>query len=192
MDTAQLQTTLNDNGFVCGPVDGIYGPRTHGAVAGYQLACNVGGPDRWLAVDGIDGAHTDLALVTLPAISDHFTCGECRSHGDGSLIVKRQLLDALEHLRASTGHPLPVLDVYRDPAHNAAVGGAVDSMHLYGFAADLPQTLQIPVDWIERLGLFSGIGDKNGIVAHVDLRHLAGSLNRTPDATPATPARWHY
>ena len=192
MDTAQLQQRLNDNGFYCGKVDGSYGARTRGQVLSFQSAYDVGGVGAWLSVDGIDGAHTDHALGALPLISDHFATTECRSKGDGSLVVHRQLLAALEWMRAAMGHPLPVLDVYRDPAHNHAVGGAPDSMHLYGFAFDIPQSLGLTVAWVETLRLFSGIGDKNGIVAHCDMRHLAGSLNHTPDATPTNPARWHY
>lgn len=192
MNVAEIQATLNNNGFYCGPADGVFGARTHGAVLAYQRAFDVGGAGDWLAVDGIVGALTQAALAHLPNIADHFQTDECRSKGDGSLIVHRELLDALETLRRSIGRSLPVLDVYRDPAHNHAVGGATNSMHMYGYAADLPQSLALHVGWVESLRLFSGIGDKDGIVAHVDLRHLAGSLNETPGATPTAPARWHY
>ena len=62
-------------------------------------------------------------------------------------------------------------------------------MHIYGYAADLQ--LSAGVAEVVRLKLFSGIGDRRGVVAHVDLRHLSVE-NLTPAATVLRPARWSY
>lgn len=194
MDISSVQTLLNANGFPCGAVDGAVGPLTAEAVRRFQVAFNYGGPAAWLLVDGDPGPLTQAALARLPLLSEHFSTSELRSRGeaaDGDCWVRRELLHALEALRHALGdRPLPVLDAYRNPAHNAAVGGAADSMHLWGYAADLPHPCTVAQ--AQAVGVFSGIGDKGGLVAHVDVRHLAGALNRTPGATPQAPARWHY
>lgn len=76
-------------------------------------------------------------------VSEHFKrselacshCGECR--------VVWELVETLEELRQRIqipGQPERALVVesgYRCPAHNVAVGGAADSQHVHGTAADL-------------------------------------------------------
>ncbi len=52
---AELQNKLKAAGFDCGPVDGIFGPKTHAAVVALQKACNI-------KVDGIVGPQTWEAL----------------------------------------------------------------------------------------------------------------------------------
>lgn len=183
-----VQTMLNGHGFPCGKTDGILGPNTKAAVARFQQAYN--GPDGWLTVDAIPGPKTQNALADLPYLSPHFTVAELASKGNGDCYVSRDLLVALEHLRAWLGMPLHVIDAYRDPAHNAAVGGATDSMHLYGLAVDLGPVCSWSA--VARQEIFSGIGDRWGMIAHGDLRHLAGAANHTPNATVANPARWSY
>jgi peptidoglycan hydrolase-like protein with peptidoglycan-binding domain/L,D-peptidoglycan transpeptidase YkuD (ErfK/YbiS/YcfS/YnhG family) len=51
-----LQSTLNDQGYNSGPVDGQFGPVTHGAVVRYQQA-------KGLKVDGVVGPQTGGALA---------------------------------------------------------------------------------------------------------------------------------
>lgn len=187
MDNRQVQTILNAFGFPCGAVDGVLGPQTTAAVVRFQQAYN--GPDGWLAVDGVPGLKTQNALADLPYLSPHFPVTEVACHHCGLAYVKRELLNDLETLRAALQAPVPLSDAYRCAYHNRAVGGAKDSMHLYGYAAD--PAFDAHVDQVFRLRLFSGIGDKNGVVRHVDLRHLS-AFNETPSATPAAPARWQY
>lgn len=187
MNIEEMQSTLNHHGFPCGDADGIVGPQTAGAVRAFQQAWSGG---LWLVIDGIPGPKTRAALETLPNLSAHFTVGELRSKGNGKCYVRRELLRALEELRSRLGVPIPVISAYRDPAHNTAVGGARGSMHLYGLGADIAGVA--PWQKVAGFRLFSGIGDRRGLVSHVDLRHLAGAGNLTPAATPAAPARWSY
>lgn len=44
---------------------------------------------------------------------------------------------ALEEVRARLGQPIVISSGYRSPALNEAVGGAANSAHVLGFAADL-------------------------------------------------------
>jgi zinc D-Ala-D-Ala carboxypeptidase len=186
MNPADIQRTLNGNGFPCGKVDGELGPLTKLAVTKFQEAFNIGPP---LRVDGIAGPITQAALGNLPHLSEHFVVDELRSHGNGDCFVKRELLSALEVLRDKLNLPIHVISAYRDPQHNTGVGGANDSMHLWGLAADIPGV----AGWraVAGLQVFSGIGDRHGAISHVDLRHLSRH-NQTPSATPQRPARWTY
>ena len=60
-DVAALQTRLTEMGFDCGRVDGIYGPRTEGAVKDFQKSVGV-------TVDGKCGPATIIALIRLTKI----------------------------------------------------------------------------------------------------------------------------
>lgn len=49
----------------------------------------------------------------------------------------RRLCDTLEQVRALVGKPISVSSGYRSPALNIVVGGARDSAHVQGLAADI-------------------------------------------------------
>jgi hypothetical protein len=139
-----------------------------------------------LVVDGDPGLKT-LAAMRLSerngcAASKHFVYAEFRTKG--SLVVSRQnevllvvrdQVAALEALRVTIGQPLHLLSPFRDPTHNTLVGGAKNSQHLYGRAADIdrPRTAR-PVSEAEaRAAGFRGVGmisRSNPDVVHVDVR----------------------
>jgi uncharacterized protein YcbK (DUF882 family) len=71
----------------------------------------------------------------------HFSRRElaCRCGCDTPPLVAEnlaQLAVHLEALRAALGCPVTVHCAYRCPAHNAAIGGAKNSQHMYGTACD--------------------------------------------------------
>lgn len=80
-------------------------------------------------------------------LSEHFTSREfdCRCNRPGCTvtIVHPALVDACEALRVDLSRPVTIADSggsgYRCPAHNADpdVGGAANSLHTFGLAADL-------------------------------------------------------
>lgn len=70
-------------------------------------------------------------------ISEHFIANEFRCKCCGELRIDMELIIKLEELRALVGRPIIVLSGYRCPEHNKEVGGADNSQHLYGKAADI-------------------------------------------------------
>ena len=77
-------------------------------------------------------------------------------------------MDDLERLRVAVHRPIRIVSGYRCQQHNAAVGGAPRSQHLYGKAADLVVGLAtVP----EALAAgFTGVGHRGQWVVHVDVR----------------------
>ena len=62
---------------------------------------------------------------------------ELASHGDGSVCSVIAAVDALTKLRDFIGRPLVLNSAYRDPIHNAMIGGAPMSRHKVGDAFDV-------------------------------------------------------
>lgn len=68
--------------------------------------------------------------------SEHFSVAELACHHCGLQGVKKAMIDFLEDVRNEIGEPLYVTSGYRCPTHNAEVGGASNSYHAKGLAAD--------------------------------------------------------
>ncbi len=60
----------------------------------------------------------------------------CRD-GTDTVMVDEALTVVLQCIREHFGKPVTITSGYRTAAHNAAVGGAKSSQHLYGRAADI-------------------------------------------------------
>src|SRR3954454_19508056 len=104
-------------------------------------------------------------------LSPHFDSSEFREHDNGALVgPDRKLVAVLERIRATTGGtPLRIVSGYRSRAYNARVGGARDSQHIYGRAADIPPH-RCTVAQALAAGAV-GVGhDRHGWVVHVDVR----------------------
>ncbi len=69
-------------------------------------------------------------------LSQSFNESEFASRGNGNVYVEPDLLSKLEQLRAIAG-PITINSGYRDPAYNKKIGGANESKHMYGQAADI-------------------------------------------------------
>lgn len=143
-----------------------------------------------IAIDAQLGDETARAVKMVSdrggLLSEHFHMDEMRSKGNGLLRCNRRLLQGLERVREQTGS-VSIISGYRDPDRNAAVGGATNSQHLYGNAADV----SLPYDVARGVNSFSGIGivESDGSVAHVDVRHDGPN---TTGGTPENPTIWYY
>lgn len=111
-------------------------------------------------------------------LTPHFNAAEFIDHDSKERRdPPTMLLGVLENLRGQVGRPLHIVSGYRSAATNARVGGAADSRHLHGDAADLP-TGYATVEQAQAAGAV-GIGSSGVWATHVDVR-------------PGPPARWHY
>lgn len=115
-------------------------------------------------------------------LSPHFPTREAHSK-DGVKVPRRysyacrQHAFRLEKFRHAVGDkPLPVLSWYRSPAHNRAVRGARNSMHMRAIATDFDKSV---VDRIGRNRWFQvadvifhngGVGNYPGGSSHLDSR----------------------
>jgi uncharacterized protein YcbK (DUF882 family) len=57
--------------------------------------------------------------------------------GSDTILIHDKLPMVLQYIRMRTGKPVVLTNAYRTETHNAKVGGAEHSMHLYGAAADI-------------------------------------------------------
>lgn len=115
--------------------------------------------------------------------SEHFSHDELRCPHCGVNLCTRLLLMALEQLRGTVGRPVIVTSAYRCTAHNRAVGGALNSKHILGEAADVRvkgvtgaqlETAALACELITAIGR----SDTANYI-HIDVRKVA-------------PVRWCY
>lgn len=161
-------------------IDGDFGPGTAAAVRRFQAAYG-------LSVDASVGPSTQAKLNSLEQSDGstlHFNWSEFTDRVSGSFSggklsasqVKenaRRCMYKLEALRKKLGDkPITVNSGFRSIAHNADIGGASDSMHLYGTAADLdvPGVANKTVYQKAETCGFSGLETYNTDHQHVDSR----------------------
>lgn len=172
MTVREIQRALRTIGWPLA-VDGVAGPRTTAAVRQFQRGYALEALD---PVTGRAGPRTQAALQASVRhggrASQHFRFAEFASKGNGWIKLDRALVRGLERYRSAVGGSVAIVSGYRDPAHNRQVGGASDSQHLHGNAADVPPALTVAR--VRALHAFSGIGfdPRSGLVRHVDVRHV--------------------
>jgi len=96
-----------------------------------------------------------------------FVCKE----GKNEVYVDMKLINKLQELRDYINKSIEVVSGYRSPAYNQAIGGAEDSRHMYGDAADIKVKDMKPLEvgrMAEQIG-FDGIGIYD-TWTHVDTR----------------------
>jgi zinc D-Ala-D-Ala carboxypeptidase len=168
-DVKVLQEKLNALGYNCGAADGVFGINTEKAVKAFQDA-------EWLVPDGVVGSATWGALDN-PGQIKHFKKDEFRCKHCGQLPaqgIDRRLVLMLEQLRTMIGSkPIVITSGYRCPTHNKATGGAANSQHMYGKAADILVNGMSPRElekYCDKLFANDGVGLGGATIVHVDTR----------------------
>jgi hypothetical protein len=100
-----------------------------------------------------------------------FSPREMASKREGELMVDEDAMDKLQALRSKLNRPVIVTSAYRSRAHNKAVGGAEESLHMQGKAFDIRMDNHDPKEFelAARAVGFTGFGyyPKQGFM-HVD------------------------
>ncbi|HPZ44442.1 MAG TPA: D-Ala-D-Ala carboxypeptidase family metallohydrolase [Bacillota bacterium] len=106
-------------------------------------------------------------------LSENFAAKEFACRCCGKVLVHPELVRKLQALRSAAGAPVVITSGYRCAGHNRECGGAANSYHLFGMAADIwvggMSTRQL-AELAERAG-FDGIGIyPEQAFVHVDVR----------------------
>jgi GH25 family lysozyme M1 (1,4-beta-N-acetylmuramidase) len=181
--TQEIQQLLATIGWPL-TADGKRGPKTAQAIKDFQRGF-VGDPEApALLGDGLVGPKTEAAIRWSAAndgrCSAHFKFKEFASSKSGWIRTHRDLVIGLETLRSHIRQPIGVLSGFRDFEL-----GASHSQHKYGNAIDPSATLPHYTE-VAKLGVFSGIGyyKQNGLVRHVDVRHVGPNTTRSTKTKP--------
>ena len=107
-------------------------------------------------------------------LSEHFTAAELASKdGAKELLISIELLEVLEDIREHFDAPVKINSGYRTPYWNEKVGGAKNSYHCKGMAADIvvkgKSAREVARYASERLGDHGGVIRYTNFV-HVDVR----------------------
>ena len=119
--------------------DGVVGPTTQRVLSENRPE---GVTSNLLAFNGhADGSATRYSLREHGAdfrLGENFTLGEFASRdGADEVLTHPALVALLGAVRAHFGKPVTVNSGYRSPTHNRRIGGARNSRHVMGLAADI-------------------------------------------------------
>jgi putative chitinase len=195
----ELQTALEKIGYDVGEIDGIMGNHTAYAWKRFKqnnnqkhydligsgsvklLQNKLANPNPIITPsENISTATLDWTNWETP-VSRYFTVGEVSKRDEKRIVYneahRKNVLKLAKHLdkiREDWGSGIVVTSWYRPPAVNAVCGGAKNSQHLNGSAADIrPVNGRISEfqSWLDkRWDMAMGYGAQKGQFCHVDLR----------------------
>lgn len=170
------------------------------AIRDFQIGWNLGPA---LSVDGRVGPLTSSALLKSEAnrrsgrgtVSANFSFSEfaCKCNGAYAncrrIWIIRPLVQSLEVYRGHAGR-LAIVSGNRCPLHNRKVGGASQSQHMFGTAADVAKryTPGAVRSWNAFAGI--GYGQTSNEVCHVDRRDK--SSHNPTGGSQTHPTSWVY
>ncbi len=105
-------------------------------------------------------------------LSPHFSAHEFRCRDGSEHPIDPRLIAMLETIRAHFGVPVTVTSGYRSPNYNRKVGGAKNSYHVRGMAADIQLLGVDPAEvrgWCDAQFPDDGVG-RYATFTHVDCR----------------------
>jgi uncharacterized protein YcbK (DUF882 family) len=109
-------------------------------------------------------------------VSRNFTLGELASKDGANIVLLHPaLIIALQTIRDHVGKPIRVNSAFRSPTHNKAIGGASNSLHTLGLAADIVIDGMTPIE-VASLANDMGLG---GIKAYPTFTHIDVGRHRT-------------
>lgn len=112
-------------------------------------------------------------IITLRGVKTNFKVKEFSCNdGSDSILIDVNLVSALQTIREHFGKPVSLNSAYRTSTYNVRVGGAKNSYHTKGQAADLKIVGVAPLEickYAESIGLL-GIG-RYGTFTHIDTRN---------------------
>ncbi len=151
MTIKQQQNLLQYLGYYEGRVDGISGPLTERAIA--EFRADNGNPNlgdeleevligavfhsRFKGSAAPEEEPEDDFWSTVTYFGRHEFACKCGRCGGYPVEPDEAFIRKLDAFRERVGEPVYVNSGIRCPEHNEAVGGAVQSRHLYGDAADI-------------------------------------------------------
>lgn len=108
--------------------------------------------------------------------SKEFTC-QCSNSDCVDQKISKNLVENLEKCRQEFGKAVMINSGYRCPKHNVAIGGAKNSQHIHGKAADTrPKILTTDTmdEWFKVVSSsFKALGIAQSFI-HVDVREMEG------------------
>lgn len=108
-------------------------------------------------------------------LSPHFKVREFRCNdGSDKILISDELVQLLEKIRSHFGKPVIITSGYRTESYNRKCGGAKQSQHLYGIAADIQINSVDPLKICRYAEILmpghGGIGYYVDRFTHVDVR----------------------
>ena len=104
-------------------------------------------------------------------LSMHFNESEFICPCCGKYLIDNSLIYLLEAIREHFNKPVIINSGYRCELHNKNIGGAIDSKHLYGQAADIVVLGINAIDvykYVDQINKKGGLGKYDGYT-HVDV-----------------------
>lgn len=106
-------------------------------------------------------------------ISRHFSTRELACHDNCGFLPSQEFVNLLDRIRDEFGHPISVTNVARCSVHNRKIGGARNSAHVSGIAADLvysPELYDFIVKNLDKFNIWTEDRGSTPSWIHIDTK----------------------